>query len=85
MAPPPADPAYSAPREERAGPGYAAESSAERPVRQVAPYQAAAPPVASRPAQPAPPADEDEDEANSYDSDEASKCRVPFLPDRLAP
>ncbi|KAJ6656711.1 hypothetical protein lerEdw1_003598 [Lerista edwardsae] len=74
MAPPPADPASSAPsaaREERAGPGHA-ESSAERPVRQVAPYQAAAPPVASRPVQQAPQADEDEDEANSYDSDEAT-------------
>lgn len=76
MAQPQVDPISSTPsaaRDERAGPGYAAPL-AERPVRQVTPYsQAAAPPAASLPAQQAPQGDEDEDEANSYDSDEASK------------
>uniref|UniRef100_A0A6J0UEG4 Rabphilin-3A n=1 Tax=Pogona vitticeps TaxID=103695 RepID=A0A6J0UEG4_9SAUR len=54
--------------------GYSASGAPrdERPVRQVAPYsQAAAPPVAPTPSRQAPQEDDD-DEANSYDSDEAT-------------
>ncbi|XP_053136266.1 rabphilin-3A isoform X2 [Hemicordylus capensis] len=72
-APPQADPSFSAsgaPWEDRAGPGYSAPAT-ERPMRQTgAPYsQAAAPPP---PVRQTPQEDEDEDEANSYDSDEAT-------------
>ncbi|TFK14058.1 protein LZIC [Platysternon megacephalum] len=79
MGPPQTDPAYSAaaaPRDERGGgSGYSMPiAREERAMRQPAPYtQAAAPPAPSAPArQLPPPQDDEEDEANSYDSDEAT-------------
>ncbi|XP_024051885.1 rabphilin-3A [Terrapene carolina triunguis] len=70
-------PIYSAaPRDERGGGGGYSMPIAreERALRQPAPYtQAAAPPAPSAPArQLPPPQDDEEDEANSYDSDEAT-------------
>ncbi|XP_061458595.1 rabphilin-3A [Rhineura floridana] len=73
MAPPQADPPYSAPgrsRDEKTGCGYSAPA-VERPMRQVAQYSQAASPAVSTPAR-QPPQEEEEDEANSYDSDEAT-------------
>ncbi|XP_065273858.1 rabphilin-3A [Emys orbicularis] len=78
MGPPQTDPAYSAaaPRDERGGGGGYSMPIAreERALRQPAPYtQAAALPAPSAPArQLPPPQDDEEDEANSYDSDEAT-------------
>ncbi|XP_074868736.1 rabphilin-3A [Carettochelys insculpta] len=74
-----ADPAYAAavPRDDRGGGsgGYAVPAAREeRAVRQPAPYmQATAPPVPAAPARQLPlPQGDEEDEANSYDSDEAT-------------
>lgn len=79
MPPPQADPAYSTPsalQDERgAAPGYPVPAAREeRPTRQASPYgQAALPPAVATPARQPVQEEEEEDEANSYDSDEASK------------
>ncbi|XP_067395595.1 rabphilin-3A isoform X2 [Emydura macquarii macquarii] len=80
MGPPQTDPVYSAAatRDERGGGGGGGHSMPaareERALRQPAPYApAASAPAPSAPARPQlPPQDEEEDEANSYDSDEAT-------------
>nr|XP_034975943.1 rabphilin-3A [Zootoca vivipara] len=74
MAPPQADPPYSAAgtsRDEKAASGYPSPAG-ERPMRQVAPYSQTGPPPAAPAPQRQPPQEEEEDEANSYDSDEAT-------------